>query len=120
IPAVRDALPKDVYVRVPLDRGPPPPVRHLPGAADARGRRTDRFTGYRFAAEPSASSFLESLEGLSGAVEFMVHPGARPGTPFTSDAARDREADVLASESLADELARRAVRVVSFADLPCA
>ena len=120
LPAVRDALPRDVYVRVPLDRAPPPPFLHLPWAADARGRRTDRFTGYRFAEAPSEQVFLASLEGASGAVEFMVHPGARPGSPFVSSPARDREADVLSSASLADELARRGVRVVSFADLPCA
>jgi predicted glycoside hydrolase/deacetylase ChbG (UPF0249 family) len=120
IPAVREALPKDVFVRVPLDRAPAPPFLHLPWAADARGRRTDRFTGYRFAEEPSAAAFLESLEGASGAVEFMVHPGARPGSPFTASPARDREAEVLSSAALADELARRGVRVVTFADLPCA
>ncbi len=120
IPAVREALPRDVYVRVPLDRAPAPPFVHLPWAADARGRRADRFTGYRFAEEPSAEVFLESLDGLQGAVEFMVHPGSRPGSPFTSSPARDRETDVLSSAALADELARRGVRVVSFADLPCA
>ena len=120
LPAVREALPRDVYVRVPLDRAPPPPFLHLPWAADARGRRTDRFTGYRFAEEPSEHVFLASLEGASGALEFMVHPGARPGSPFVSSPARDRETDVLSSASLADELARRGVRVLSFADLPCA
>jgi predicted glycoside hydrolase/deacetylase ChbG (UPF0249 family) len=118
IPAVREALPKDIFVRVPLDRVPPPPFLHLPWAADARGRRTDRFTGYRFAEEPSAATFLESLEGASGATEFMVHPGARPGSPFTSSPARDREAEVLSSAALADELAKRGVRVVAFRDLP--
>ncbi len=120
LPAVREALPKHVYVRVPLDRVPAPAFLHLPWAADSRGRRTDRFTGYRFAEDPSEEVFLASLEGASGALEFMVHPGARPGSPFTSSAARDREAEVLSSDSLADELARRGVRVVSFADLPCA
>jgi predicted glycoside hydrolase/deacetylase ChbG (UPF0249 family) len=105
---------------VPLDRAPAPPFLHLPWAADARGRRTDRFTGYRFAAEPTVEVFLGSLEGLSGTVEFMVHPGARAGSPFTSSPDRDREAEVLSSPALADELVRRGVRVVSFADLPCA
>ncbi len=119
LPAVREALPKNVYVRVPLDRVPPPPFLHLPWAADARGRRTDRFTGYRFAEEPAEEVFLASLEGAAGTVEFMVHPGARPGSPFTSSPARDRETLVLSSASLADELARRGVRVVSFAELPC-
>jgi chitin disaccharide deacetylase len=120
IPAVREALPKDVYVRVPLDRAPAPPFLHLPWAADARGRRTDRFTGYRFAAEPSVETFLGSLEGLSGTVEFMVHPGTRRGTAFVASPDRDRETEVLSSPALADELVRRGVRVVSFADLPCA
>jgi predicted glycoside hydrolase/deacetylase ChbG (UPF0249 family) len=120
IPAVQEALPKGIYVRVPLDRAPAPPFLHLPWAADARGRRTDRFTGYRFAAEPTVEVFLGSLEGLSGTVEFMVHPGARAGSPFTSSPDRDRETEVLSSPALADELVRRGVRAVSFADLPCA
>ncbi|MCK6459747.1 MAG: ChbG/HpnK family deacetylase [Planctomycetes bacterium] len=119
IPAVREALPRHVYVRVPLDRAPAPPFLHLPWAADARGRRLDRFTGYRFAAEPTAEVFLASLEGLSGSVEFMVHPGARAGTAFVSSPDRDRETEVLSSPALADELRRRGVRVVSYADLPC-
>jgi len=117
LPAVREALPRDVYVRVPLDRVRPPPFLHLPWAADARGRRTDRFTGYRFAEEPSEETFLASLEGMEGTVEFMVHPGARPGSPFVSSAARDREALVLSSPSLGAGLVRRGVRVLSFADL---
>jgi predicted glycoside hydrolase/deacetylase ChbG (UPF0249 family) len=120
IPAVREALPRNVYVRVPLDRAPAPPFLHLPWAADARGRRLDRFTGYRFAEQPTAEAFLASLEGLSGTVEFMVHPGARKGSAFVSSPDRDREAEVLSSPALAEELRRRAVRVVSFADLPCA
>ncbi len=120
IPAVREALPRHLYVRVPLDRAPAPPFLHLPWAADARGPRTDRFTGYRFAAEPTMETFLESLEGLSGTVEFMVHPGARAGSEFVRSPARDRETEVLSSPALADELVRRGVRVVSFADLPCA
>ncbi|HEX5137607.1 MAG TPA: ChbG/HpnK family deacetylase [Planctomycetota bacterium] len=120
IPAVREALPRDVYVRVPLDRAPAPPFLHLPWAADARARRTDRFTGYRFAHEPTVEVFLASLEGLAGSVEFMVHPGAREGSAFVRSPDRDRETDVLSSPALADELVRRGVRVVSFADLPCA
>lgn len=120
IPAVREALPRHVYARVPLDRAPAPPFLHLPWAADARGPRLDRFTGYRFATEPTVDAFLGSLEGLAGTVEFMVHPGARRGSPFVSSPDRDRETEVLSSEALADELARRGVRVVSFADLPCA
>lgn len=120
LPAVREVLPKNIFVRVPLDRDLPPTFLHLPWAADARGRRTDRFTGYRFAGEPSEDSFLASLEGATGVLEFMVHPGARPGSAFTSSTTRDRETLVLSSPSLADELSRRGVRVLSFADLPCA
>jgi predicted glycoside hydrolase/deacetylase ChbG (UPF0249 family) len=117
-PAVRDALPGHVYVRVPLDRAPSPRFVHEPWAAAAR--RTDRFTGYRFAEEPTEAVFLASLEGAAGTMEFMVHPGARPGTPFVSSPLRDRETAVLSSPSLARELERRGVRVVSFAELPCA
>jgi len=124
LPAVHEALKecvagRKVFLRVPLDRDPPPAFLHLPWAADARGRRTDRFTGYRFAAEPTAEVFLRSVEGPAGTLEFMVHPGARPGTDFVSSADRDRETLVLSSPSLADELARRGVRVLSFGGLPC-
>lgn len=125
LPAVRQALRecvagRRIFLRVPLDRDPPPAFLHLPWAADTRGRRTDRFTGYRFAAEPTAEVFLRSVEGPDGTLEFMVHPGTRPGTPFVSSPDRDREAEVLASPSLAEDLTRRGVRVVSFGDLPCA
>jgi predicted glycoside hydrolase/deacetylase ChbG (UPF0249 family) len=123
IPAVRDALracPRRIFLRVPVDRAPAPPFLHLPWAADVRGPRTDRFTGYRFAEEPTEETFLESLEGLEGSVEFMVHPGSRAGSEFTSSPARDRETEVLSSPALAAEISRRGVRLVSFAELPCA
>jgi predicted glycoside hydrolase/deacetylase ChbG (UPF0249 family) len=123
LPGALEALPAGVFVRVPVDRVPWPPFLPADFArrAEAPGRRrTDGFTGYRFAAAPSEEAFLESLAGATGSIEFMVHPGARPGSPFTSSADRDREAEILGSPSLAREIARRGIRVASFRELPCA
>jgi len=127
VPAAREALrglPAGLFVRAPLDRVPPPPVFPPELARWAREpgpwRRTDRFTGYRFAEEPSESVFLASLDAAAAVTEFMVHPGAREGSAFASSAARDRETATLTSPSLRASGESRGFRIGSFAEVPCA
>lgn len=128
LPGVRPVLAEladACWIRVPVDLVRPP--ADLPGEltewADAlRGpaRRTERFTGYAFAADPSVETLVGGLDPGARSTECMVHPGARPGSPFTSSALRERETEVLCSDRLSQELDRRGFRVASFVDLPCA
>lgn len=125
LPAVRAALAGwDVWVRVPLERGGQPAylpsvftdwARRLEGGA----RRADGFAGFAFCDDPSEGVFLESVDPSARVVEFMVHPGAREGSPFASSALRDREVETLCAPRVRSELERRGVRVAAFREVPC-
>ncbi len=113
------------HCRIPLERIAPP--GYLPAAfrewALALGRearRTDRFTGYAFARLPTAYVFLLCIPDGVATVEFMVHPGSRPGAPFASSPSRDRERDALCLPVLREALDRYGILPSRFADLPCA
>jgi predicted glycoside hydrolase/deacetylase ChbG (UPF0249 family) len=129
--AVRDALREcaaGLWFRAPRDGDPPPAdLPGLPGelgrwssAPDGPWRFADAFSGFRFSREPTAEVLLASLEGGAHVTELMVHPGARPGSPFTSSPLRERECGVLCDPALAGTIARLGLRVASFAELSCA
>jgi predicted glycoside hydrolase/deacetylase ChbG (UPF0249 family) len=123
-PVVREVLAElaaGLWVRVPCD---PVLPRDLPPAfaewtRELRGpwRRTDSFVGYGFARDPTVDAFLACLPGRPGVTEFMVHPGAREGAPFSSSPLRDRETDVLCSPALRARLEQRGVVLASFAEV---
>ncbi|MHC4971761.1 MAG: carbohydrate deacetylase [Planctomycetota bacterium] len=123
-PAVREVLAElapDLWVRVPCDPVLPedlPPAfpewaRELAGP----WKRTDCFVGYGFAHDPTADGFLQCMRGLGRVTEFMVHPGAREGSPFSCSPRRDRETEVLCSASLKREIERRDFVLASFAEV---
>ena len=115
LPLVREALLEldpSLFVRFP----------ELPGPLGERARemagpwrRTDFFTGIAFAGEPTAHVFLESLDPAARVTEFMVHPGSRAGSPFSSSPLRDREAELLCSKALAQQIENRGYRLAGFA-----
>jgi len=112
------------HCRVPLERIAPP--GYLPAAfrewalaLREEARCTDRFTGYAFARLPTADVFLRCIPDAVATVEFMVHPGSRPGSPFASSPSRDREREVLCMPDLLEALARYDIVPSRFADLPC-
>ena len=78
--------------------------------------RTDHFAGHAFCRQPSIELFLSSLDPESRFTEFMVHIGARPGSPFVSSSDRDLEAEIVRSKELMEELASRDYRIVTFAE----
>lgn len=124
-PAVREALKRiagDVFVRVPQAGPPSLPAVLVDWARAMKGpwRTLDRFTGYRFSERADEASFLEDLGTAGSSVEFMVHPGSRPGSAFSESPLRDREAALLCAPELRSAVERRGFRVASFAELPCA
>lgn len=95
------ALPRRATRPLHANGGGREPVPHLAFLGEGVPRGTGLpLVGFEFATEPSRARLKEELgrvpEDLQ-AVEFMVHPGARPGSPFTEDPARDREREVLAA-----------------------
>lgn len=127
-PAVRELLAElaaDLWVRVPCDPVLPDDLSPVfaAWARDFRGpwKRTDCFVGYGFARDPTADAFLRCVRGVGRVTEFMVHPGARKGTPFSRSPLRDRETETLCAASLRRELERRDFILASFAEVdPCA
>jgi predicted glycoside hydrolase/deacetylase ChbG (UPF0249 family) len=125
-PAVREVLTEladGLWVRVPCDPVPPPDLSpvFVEWTRELRGpwKRTDCFVGYGFARDPTADGFLECVPEEGRVTEFMVHPGAREGAPFSCSPLRDRETEVLCSASLKRELERRGHVLVSFAEVAC-
>jgi predicted glycoside hydrolase/deacetylase ChbG (UPF0249 family) len=117
-------LAANLWVRVPCD---PVLPEDLPPAFPAwtrelRGpwKRTGCFVGYGFARDPTPDGFLACVPEQGRVTEFMVHPGAREGTPFSCSPLRDRETDALCSTSLRRELERRGFVLASFAEVACA
>ncbi len=107
--AVRAALPTGCRARVPADPG-------LPDAVFSRATDAPcHFTGYDFSLEPTEAVFLRSVR--ASLTEFMVHPGARPGSAFTEAAERDRETEVLCSAALRDALDARGIELACFGDV---
>ncbi len=74
---------------------------------------TAAFTGYGFSRTPTSDQLLGSLGG-SGALEVMVHPGSRAGSPFTESHWRDEEARVLSDPDLPAALAARGFSCMGF------
>jgi predicted glycoside hydrolase/deacetylase ChbG (UPF0249 family) len=81
----------------------------------AFGAQTARFTGYGFSEAPSTVELLASL-GKGIALEVMVHPGARPGSPFTESDNRDQETMVLTDPALPAVLAERGYAPMGFTE----
>lgn len=80
---------------------------------------TTAFCGLAFAEQPTEAEYLRELPtDPSATVEFMLHPGARPGSPFTEHAHREREAHVLCSPRLHAALKDRGWHLSSFQGLP--
>lgn len=68
-------------------------------------RHPDAFVGMRTAATGGREALDAELAGVPAEaswVEWMVHPGARPGTAFTEHAARDAEACLLGEPATLD------------------
>ena len=126
-PAVSEVLAElaaGLWVRVPCDPVLPEDLnpafaawtRELSGP----WKRTDCFVGYGFARDPTPDGFLACVSEQGRVTEFMAHPGAREGTPFSCSPLRDRETDALCSTSLERELERRGFVLASFAEVACA
>ncbi len=85
------------------------------GCARAAAAPGAAFAGHAFARDPSLAAFLAEVDAARDAgaetLEFMVHPGARPATGFTSSDARDRETAVLCDPALAAALDERGVEL---------
>jgi len=117
-PAVQDALPAGIRVRAP-ERWPPRFPRVFEAwarAARARFATPPAFAGFAFCRTPNRAVFLEEAAAAGVDTEFMVHPGRRPGTPFTDSPCREAEADVLCAPGLAEALRARSLRPGVFGD----
>jgi predicted glycoside hydrolase/deacetylase ChbG (UPF0249 family) len=126
-PGVREVLAElapDLWVRVPCDpvlpEGLSPAFAAWTREFEGPWKRTDCFVGYGFARDPTADGFLQCVRGVGRVTEFMVHPGAREGSPFSCSPLRDRETEVLCSASLKREIERRELVLASFAEVACA
>ena len=109
---------RSIFVRMPVEpdgRGP----RWFPVAAERppRVRSLRSFVGHAYAPAPSLEALRESLGHCSGSVEWMVHPGRRPGSPFTDSDARDREEELLCDRELPGVIAALGYRLASFRQL---
>jgi len=87
------------------------------GCARAAAAPGSAFAGHAFADHPAIDTFLAEVDAARTAgaeiLEFMVHPGSRPGSEFTSARARDEETAVLCDPALAAALRERAVTIVA-------
>lgn len=72
-------------------------MRHR--VAGTSWRTMDRFVGFGFCDNPEIAA-IRHLESCAGPTEWMVHPGRRPGSPFTDDERRGQELDLLCSEEM--------------------
>jgi predicted glycoside hydrolase/deacetylase ChbG (UPF0249 family) len=85
-------------------------VRSAIDEAYAAQRAPDAFVGMRFARRgdgADAGSELDALPAHVPWVEWMVHPGARPGSAFTSSPAREAEAALFSSRARIEDLLGR-------------
>ncbi len=125
-PPVREVLAEllpDVWFRTPVDPGFD---REIPDFGKAFGEwstdrsgpwmRTDGFAGHSFCFGPTVEVFISSLDLSNSVTEFMVHPGQRPGSSFTSSDRRALEAEVLCSEQLKVFLDRNEFELVTFTE----
>lgn len=117
-PAVASALASvaaGTFVRAPVEpdgRGPRWfPVR-TPTSTPTR--RLDAFIGHALAPDPTLETLRASLAACRGSVEWMTHPGRRPGSAFTDCAARDDEQALLCAPEVGALLAELGFRVTSF------
>ncbi len=136
LPGAREALldvlarrGRPAFVRVPA---PAPGSGGLPGlgaAADlarlgallrarlgAPLRAPDAFAALGLDEPPCEAALLAGLPpaGFTGVAELMVHPGARPGSPFTEHPDREREARLLRHPGLRARLAAAGWRPSTF------
>ena len=133
LPAVRPALRQLLathavpHVRVPLDYRAPhehPSVfddlvaicTTLQSDLQQAGVNTAAFAGYCFTDDPSRAALLGCV-GENGPLEIMVHPGTRPGSPFTESEKRNEETRVLADPTLAEALRARGYVPTGFLEL---
>jgi predicted glycoside hydrolase/deacetylase ChbG (UPF0249 family) len=130
--ALLEVLPRErpLHIRIPHDEScqakyrPDFPTPHLaPQHMRAMITRaghfaTDHFVGFQFSCEPTAQS-LSSLQGLADKTcEWMVHPGARSRSAFTSCNQREEEFEALNSNSLREQIEAWHCEIVRFGDLP--
>ncbi len=125
-PGVLGEIGNNCYVRRPLGREPGPaalPACFVDWAGRLPGFHVDRFAGYAFADEPCATSLLRSVvdarDADGDAVELMVHPGVREGSPFVRSSARAREVECLCDPIVVSQLEDRGVEITSFSELGC-
>lgn len=136
LPAVRSGLLRlmethDVpYVRVPIEWADPhdhPSVfgglssfcSSLRSDLSLTSVTTAAFTGYGFSGAPTSDQLLGSLGG-SGALEVMVHPGSRSGSPFTESEKRGQETRALMDPALREAFEARGFRPTGFFEVATA
>jgi predicted glycoside hydrolase/deacetylase ChbG (UPF0249 family) len=101
---------KPLHVRVPRENAAPTavlgrfpaPIAH-PAEFLSR-HRIPLFVGHAFSEDVSWSSLVDLQDVPEGAAEWMVHPGSRDGSDFTSSPNRDLETAFLCSPNLTDRL----------------
>jgi len=130
-PWVGDALRtlgEDVWMRIPEDSRCPASSRPaLPDILEVWAkalrpawRTVEQFTGFDFSCVPTLETFLTCVTEPAATLEFMVHPGSRPGSAFSDSALRDREVQTLCSPDLKRQLRDRGWQPTSFQELGCA
>jgi len=119
-----------LFLRVPHE--PECPSTLLPTPAEARVRPADvlevvrstgwrvpdRFLGFRFSAEASATGIAHLDPARPGVTEWMVHLACRPGSAFTLDPRRDAELRLLADPDFGCRVVGLGYRPTSFGAVP--
>ncbi len=115
---VLGGLAPSLFVRTSVEpdgRGPTwfPVPPHTSGSL----RSVASFVGHAYSPDPGLDVLRASLERCGATVEWMVHPGRRPGSAFTDSEAREREVAILCSAELGALLDELGYAITSFGDL---
>jgi len=123
--ALRERVP--LFLRLPEEPECPPEL--LPALPAGRLRATeirrqlppswraaDRFAGFLFTHQPTRAGIAHLFPPRPGLTEWMVHPGSRPGSPFTEDGRREQETRALCDPKLRGELLGAGYTLARFAD----
>ncbi len=119
---------RSLFLRAPEE--PECPGELLPGlppeALDRQGiaqaipptwRLTDRFAGFAFSRKPNLRAVGHLATAAPGITEWMVHPGRRPGSPFSEAEDRDRETSTLTDPNTRETLRAWGYRLTRFAEV---